>query len=77
MADGLFQMQQAIIRYLNSKQPKEKSVGAVQGIYKNGKILIGNKSYYADIAVDMPVKDGDSVWCLIADNKTTAVIVGM
>ena len=77
MADGLFQMQRAIINYINSKQSKEKNSGAVQGTYKNGKVTIGNKTYYADIVVDMPVQDGDSVWCLVADNKSTAVIVGV
>lgn len=76
MADGLFQMQRAIINYLNSKQKNEKSVGAVQGTYQNGRVLIENKTYYSDLAVDMPLRNGDRVWCLIADNNTTAVIVG-
>lgn len=76
MADGLFQMQRAIINYLNSKQKKGESTGAVQGIYNDGRVLIGNKTYYSDLAIDMPLQNGDRVWCLVADNNSTAVIVG-
>ena len=50
---------------------------AKRGIIHGGSVTIGNKvlSYYP--AVDMFFKDGDAVWCIIADNGGMAVVVGV
>ena len=50
---------------------------AKRGVISGGRVTVGNKTlpYYA--AVDMYFKDGDNVWCIIADNGATAVIVGV
>ena len=82
MASGaLGRMQRAVVNYLNSRTTSNSSNAklntAVQGKFSNGKVLIGNRNYPADLAVDMPVKDGDYVWCVIDDSGTVAVIVGM
>ena len=76
MNNDLVRMQKAISNYVGKKISQKNKNAAVQGKFSNGKILIGNKNYFADLAVDMPVKDGDTFWCLISDDKTTAVIVG-
>lgn len=82
MLSGAFgRMQRAVISYINSQNTSNsndtKINTAVQGKFSNGKVLIGNKNYPADLAVDMPIKDGDYVWCVIDDSGTVAVIVGM
>lgn len=76
---ALNRLQRAVINYVNSRNnTNQKSNNtAVQGRITGGKIMVGNKSYNADLAVDMAVFDGDTVWCVIDDSGTTAVIVGM
>ena len=83
MSSGaLLKMQRAITTYINKKISNAtnntgKTNAAVQGKFSNGKVLIGNVNYNADLAVDIPVKNGDTVWCVIDDSNSTAVIVGM
>ena len=81
VSGALGRMQRAVVNYLNSRSLNNsnntKLNAAVQGKFSNGKVLIGNRNYPADLAVDMPVKDGDYVWCVIDDSDTVAVIVGM
>ena len=82
MLSGAFgRMQRAVISYLKSRNTgsnnNTKLNTAVQGKFSNGKVLIGNRNYPADLAVDMPVKEGDYVWCVIDDSDSIAVIVGM
>ena len=82
MSSGaLLKMQRAITTYINKKISNtttgSKTNAAVQGKFSNGKVLIGNVNYNADLAVDIPVKNGDTVWCVIDDSNSTAVIVGM
>ena len=81
LSASLSRMQRAVISYLKSRNTgsnnSTKLNTAVQGKFSNGKVLIGNRNYPADLAVDMPVKDGDYVWCVIDDSDTIAVIVGM
>ena len=80
VSGALGRMQRAVVKYVNSRgtgSSNNKLNTAVQGKFSNGKVLIGNRNYPADLAVDMPVKDGDYVWCVIDDSDTIAVIVGM
>lgn len=79
MSGALGRMQRAVVKYVTSRGTgsNNKLNTAVQGKFSNGKVLIGNRNYPADLAVDMPVKDGDYVWCVIDDSDTIAVIVGM
>ena len=81
VSGALGRMQRAVISYIKSRNTGSsddtKLNTAVQGKFSNGKVLIGNRNYPADLAVDMPVKDGDYVWCVIDDSDTIAVIVGM
>ena len=80
MSGALGRMQRAVVKYVNSRgtgSSNNKLNTAVQGKFSNGKVMIGNRTYPADLAVDMPVKDGDYVWCVIDDSDTIAVIVGM
>jgi hypothetical protein len=50
---------------------------AKRGVVSGGCVTIGNKvlPYYA--AVDVYFKDGDSVWCILADSGRTAVVIGV
>ncbi|MBQ4495119.1 MAG: hypothetical protein II968_05060 [Selenomonadaceae bacterium] len=76
MSVNFFAMNRAIINYINSKIPKDRN-NAVKGTYQgDNKVLIGNKSYDADLVSDMVYSKGDSVYCLLPDSGYTAAIVG-
>lgn len=71
-------MQSAVIKYLQARSKTAKqNTGAVQGTFTGRKVRIGNKNYNYDLVVDMALEKGDSVWCVIDDSNSTAVIVGM
>ena len=76
---ALNRMQRAVLNYFNSRSTSGtiKQNTAVQGTFSNGKVLIGNKNYPADLAVDMPIRNGDVVWCVVDDSGSVAVIVGI
>ena len=50
---------------------------AKRGVVSGGCVTIGNKLYPYYPAVDMYFEDGDSVWCIVADDNRTAVVVGV
>lgn len=69
-------MNQAIIRYINSKIPKDTNkaqIGTVQG----NRVLIGNKSYTYRPTVDMYFGEGSRVACILPGNSSTAAVVGV
>ena len=69
-------MNRAIVNYIDSKIPKVRNSATV-GIYcGNNKVLIGSKTYEADLVSDMVYSKGDSVYCLLPDSGYTAAIVG-
>ena len=68
-------MQNAIIRYINSKIPKDTNkaqVGTVNGKY----ITVGNRTYYGDPVTDSYYGDGDRVYCLLPNSGRTAAVIG-
>lgn len=76
MSVNFFAMNRAIINYINSKIPKDRN-NAVRGTYQgNSKVLIGNKTYEADLVSDMVYSKGDSVYCLLPDSGYKAAVVG-
>ena len=76
MSTNFFAMNRAIINYIDSKIPKNRN-NAVRGIYRgNNQVLIGNKTYEADLVSDMVYSRGDSVYCLLPDSGYKAAVVG-
>lgn len=71
-------MQNAVKNYLRKvaeSKTSNNNGGVVQGKIQGSNILVGNKSYPYEPAVDVYYKDGDSVWCLLTTGNN-AVIVG-
>ena len=68
-------MQQAILRYINSRIPKDKNCAQL-GIIRGGAVTIGNKKYSASLVNDMYFGDGDQVVCLIPDTGGSAAVIG-
>ena len=69
-------MQAAIIRYIDSKIPKDinkAQTGIVDG--KNIHFSTGRTFKY-DAVTDIPFGDGDKVVCLVPDGSNTAAVVG-
>ena len=58
--------------YLQTQNMKAK-----RGTVRGGTVTIGNKVLPFTAAVDMYFEDGDSVWCIVADDNRTAVVVGV
>ena len=76
MSANFSTMNHAIINYIDSRIPKERN-NAVRGTYcGNSKVLIGNKTYEADLVSDMVYSKGDSVYCLLPDSGYKAAVVG-
>ena len=73
------QMTNAITKYMKNKiESAKKKNAAVHGTLSlDGKVTIGNKQYPAVSTIALPVfKSTLSVWCVIDDNDSGAVIVG-
>lgn len=76
MSANFSAMNRAIFNYIDSRIPKERN-NAVKGTYQgNSKVLIGNKTYDADLVSDMVYSKGDSVYCLLPDSGYKAAVVG-
>ena len=75
MATNFAAMNRAILDYINARIPKDKN-NAVRGIYQGDSVLIGNKTYNADVVADMNYSRGDSVYCILPDSGYTAAVVG-
>ena len=69
-------MNRAIIDYINSKLPKDPNKAHV-GKMENGRVIIGNSSYNAIPTVDLYYGDGSKVACLLPENISDAVVVGV
>lgn len=69
-------MQQAILRYIDSKIPKDTN-RAFSGTVQGNRVLIGNRSYNYDPAVDSYFGNGDKVYCLLPNSGYTAAVVGV
>lgn len=69
-------MQQAIMTYINSKIPKNPNT-AHRGTISGGRVVIENKSYPYDPAVDIYFGEGDGVYCLLPDKGNIAAVVGV
>lgn len=68
-------MKQAVINYVRRNLPRDENQAKI-GTISGGRILIGNKNYRYDTAVDMSLQNGDSVCCLTPGSGNKAVIVG-
>ncbi len=70
-------MQQAILRYIDSKIPKDINK-AQTGIVDGKKVRLSNgKTLNYNPVTDIPFGDGDKVVCLVPDNSNTAAVVGV
>ena len=76
MAADYSEMNRAIINYINSKIPKDKNKAQI-GTVRGNSVFIGNCSYGYVPAVDLYFGDGDKVACILPDNTTEAVVVGV
>ncbi len=50
---------------------------ARRGTVRGSSVIVGAKSYPYIPVVDMYFTDGDSVWCIVDDSQSTAIVVGM
>ena len=69
-------MNQAIIRYIDSKIPKDTNNAHI-GTVRGNRVVIGNKSYTYRPTVDMYFGEGSRVACILPDNSSTAAVVGV
>ena len=69
-------MQQAILRYIDSKIPKDIN-RAFYGTVKGKRVIIGNRSYNYDPVVDTYFGEGSRVACVLPNSGNTAAIVGV
>lgn len=75
-SNNILSMQQAIIRYIDSKIPKDQNK-AHSGIVNGNRVIIGNKSYPYVSTVDDFIGNGSRVYCILPDSMTVAAIVGV
>ena len=75
-SNSIAEMQNAIIRYINSKIPKDKN-NAVTGIVHGNKVIVGKDTYPYIPAVDMYFGDGDHVACILPNDRNVAAVVGV
>lgn len=73
---SFLEMQQAIIRYIQSNIPKDPNKAHI-GKVQDGRVIIGNSSYLYVPTVDLYFGNGDKVACLRPDNTNSAVVVGV
>ena len=69
-------MQSAVISYIRANIPKDTNRAYV-GTVKGKRVIIQNKSYAFDPAVDIFFQDGDRVYCLLPNGSNIAAIVGV
>ena len=70
-------MQTAVLRYINSKIPKNSNQ-AQTGIIKGNKVLLTNgRTYRTDPVTDIYYGDGSKVACLVPEGSNTAAVVGV
>lgn len=50
---------------------------AQRGIYRDGNVQVGTKTYPCKLVVDIPLRNGSVCYCQITDNDRFAIIVGM
>lgn len=75
-SNAILSMQSAIIRYIRANIPKDPNRAHI-GVVKGNRVIIQNKSYAYDPAVDIFFQDGDSVYCLLPNGSNIAAIVGV
>lgn len=70
-------MQTAIIRYIDSKIPKNLNKAQI-GIIDGKKVHLTNgRTYFTEPVTDIYYGDGSKVTCLIPDGSGTAAVVGV
>lgn len=75
-SNKITEMQAAIMNYIRQNLPRDKNK-AVTGIVRGNKVIIRNQAYSFIPAVDVYFAEGSYVVCLLPDDKTVAVIVGV
>ena len=70
-------MQSAIIRYIDSKIPKNLNKAQIGTINGGKVILTDGRTLRADPVTNMYYGNGSKVACLIPDGSNTAVVVGV
>lgn len=69
-------MQQAITRYVKANIPQPVN-NAHHGKISGNRVVIGNKSYPYDPAVDIYFGEGSAVYCILPDSGNMAAVVGV
>lgn len=69
--DRLAELLGTAIRAKNT-QPYAAQYGRISG----STIILGNRAYPYDVAVDIPIDNGDWVYAVINQSGTKAVIIG-
>ena len=76
LSSSISTMQAAIIRYIRANIPKDPNRAHI-GTINGNRVVIGNKSYAYDPAVDIFFQNGDKVYCLLPNGSNVAAIVGV
>ena len=69
-------MKRAVIDYINANIPEDTNYAHI-GTVKGNRVVIGNKSYAYDPAVDMYFGDGSEVYCILPNECNSAAVVGV
>ena len=75
-AESFLRMQQAIIDYIEACLPDTPNK-ARRGVIRGDRVVIGNKSYPYDPAVDLYFGTGSGVYCILPDKGNIAAVVGV
>ena len=75
-AESFLRMQQAIINFIKACLPEIPN-NARRGVIHGNRVVIGNKSYPYDPAVDLYFGDGSGVYCILPDKGNIAAVVGV
>ena len=70
------QMNHAIIEYIKAHIPKDQNTAHI-GMVKDGRVIIGNKSYGYVPTVDMYFGNGDKVAVILPENSSSVAVVGV
>lgn len=73
---SILEMQQAIINFIRACLPEIPN-NARRGVVRGNRVVIGNKSYPYDPAVDLYFGEGSGVYCILPDQGNIAAVVGV
>lgn len=66
-----------LVRLIASTKKRRQNGGGIKlAKVSGGTVDVDGRRYPFDVAVDVPVNDGDYVYVLLNDGRTRAVVVG-